>query len=322
MITGRIFTGMIAILLFTGIGVSSASAAAGNAAKPVKVQSVSVTLNFDGRNLTLPAGQYAFALQGTTYVPLRFIAYALLQNVQWDAKSAAVAVNAPNSQESTYLGEYLDNAVAEAGKESTIGGIKLTVSKVQSKFTFNGAAKPLPSGQSAYILKGSIYVPLRFIAQSVGTAIKWDPVTKRITGASKTYMESQAGHNHTGSGSIGGSTDNTRGTNNGQTGAAAKASIETAAEVKLKALESRCMNDLYELANQYVKAKDAEAKKQLISQGQAKLDACTAEFNQIANDTEAQLKAGGYSTEKIAEYRAYFQKQVADGREILEQLAK
>ncbi|MGM0880080.1 MAG: copper amine oxidase N-terminal domain-containing protein [Bacillota bacterium] len=331
MFTGRLFTGMIAFLLFTGIGVSSASAAAGNAAKPVNVQSVSVTLNFDGRNLTLPTGQYAFALQGTTYVPLRFIAYALLKNVQWDAKSAAVAVNAPNSQELTYLGEYLDNAVAEAGKESTIGGITLTVSPIQSKFTFDGAAKPLPSGQSAYILKGSIYVPLRFIAQSVGTAVKWDPVTKRITGTSKSYMESQAGHTHTGSGSIGGSADNAGGTNNGQTGgsvggngagAATKASIEAAAEVKLRALESSAMNELYELANQYVKANDAEEKQQLINQGQAKLDAYTAQFNQIVSDTEAQLKAGGYSTEKIAEYRAYFQKQVADGREILEQLAK
>ncbi|KRE51282.1 stalk domain-containing protein [Paenibacillus sp. Soil522] len=108
MIIVLIFTGMIAILLFAGTGVSSASAAAGNAAKPVKVQSVSVRLNFNGRNLTLPAGQYAFALQGTTYVPLRFIAYAL-QNVQWDAKNTSVAVNAPSSQELTYLGEYLDN---------------------------------------------------------------------------------------------------------------------------------------------------------------------------------------------------------------------
>ncbi|MFC5649851.1 copper amine oxidase N-terminal domain-containing protein [Paenibacillus solisilvae] len=335
MFTGRIFTGMIAFLLFTGIGGTSASAATGKASKPVKSQSLSVTLNFDGRNLMLPAGQYAFAIQGTTYVPLRFIAYALLKNVEWDGKSSAVIVTAPNSLESTYLVEYLDNAVAEAGKESTKGGITFTVSPIQSKFSFGGVVNPLPSGQSAYILNGSIYVPIRFISESVGTVIKWDSVTKRITGASKTYMESQVGHTHTDSGSTGGSTENTGGqtdgTNNGQTGgsvgggeavAATKASIEAAAEVKLKILESSCTNDLYELANQYVKAKDAKVKKQLISQGQTKLDSCTVQFNQIANDTEAQLNAGGFSTEKIAEYRSYFQKQVADGREILEQLTK
>ncbi|WP_376744668.1 stalk domain-containing protein, partial [Paenibacillus typhae] len=43
------------------------------------------------------------------------------------------------------------------------------------------------------MLNGSLYVPLRFLSESVGNKISWDQKTKTITAASAGYQEQSGG---------------------------------------------------------------------------------------------------------------------------------
>lgn len=48
------------------------------------------------------------------------------------------------------------------------------------KFFVNGEEKTTLPGQSAFILNGRTYVPLRFVAESLGCSVDWDRVTSSV----------------------------------------------------------------------------------------------------------------------------------------------
>ncbi|MBD3920707.1 hypothetical protein H8B09_18220 [Paenibacillus sp. PR3] len=306
--------------------------------KPVKVQTSALELVFDGKTVNLPDGQFIFVSQGTSYVPVRFISYALQKKVVWDSATKKVTVTEPSASELTVLREYLMNAAGAQGKQSSVGGKTITASPVAASFVFDGVTRNLPAGQSAFMVNNSIYVPVRFMSESIGTQIKWDSVNHRISGESKSYRDEQS------NGGSGGKTDETtggeQGTNTGNGTSSGNGAgtgpvggggtttkptydqIKSEADSKLQALYNAAQSRFLSLAQQYLDAKDNAAKKSIYAQGEAYLTEITSQFNAVLADTEAKLTANGYSTAIIQEYRTKFESEIAAGRKTLETMMK
>lgn len=320
---------MLLMALFLVITIQPASAASAG----VKVKSEAVGLEFDGKTLVIPQGQYIFVIKGSTYVPLRFFSYALQKNVAWDSKTSTVTVSNPTEQEAVMLQEYLLNATGQAGEVSSTGGASIDVKPIQSKFIFDGENKALPKGQSGYSLNGSIYVPIRFMSQAVGTQINWDKTTGRITGESTIYKAEKTRESaeevkeeetvpvadtekeaSTGAGGFGAG----GGGGGGAGGVSNYESITSNAESTLYALKASCENQLMPLGLELIVAVDSDAKQQLINQMNTIISQCTVQFDQAVANVEQQLTAGGYSTSIIADYRKAFQDALDAGRAILE----
>lgn len=300
----------------------------------IKVQSMNVNLIFDGVSIQPPAGQYVFMYNNTTYVPLRFMSYALQKSVAWDAKNVKVTVAEPSSSELVVIKEYLMNATN--GNSTSAAAKNIALNQVKASYVFNGATKALPTGKSSFILNGSLYVPLRFLSESVGHNISWDQKTKTITAASKVYQEQATN----------GSTNNDNGKDpspvatpaptdttgaQGGTGATGggsagtgKVSYETITgdtEAKLSALQNQSQSTLMSIAFEYVGATDEASKKSIKAKGVQQLAAFTASFNSIVADAEQKLNSNGYSTEIISQYKSEFESQLQLGKDLAAKMA-
>ncbi|WP_080832530.1 copper amine oxidase N-terminal domain-containing protein [Cohnella massiliensis] len=297
------------------------------------VSTIMAKMKFDGQELALPSGQAAFAHEQRVYIPLRFVAYALQKSVAWDNATKTVTVSEPSASEAAVLKQYLADAAA-AAKMPAATAATIKVTPTSAKLVFDGTAKQLPDGQQVFAKDGTIYVPVRFMSESVGTTINWDSATKTVSGESKAYREAQqsgsggnAGSGSTGGGSTGGSGGGTSGGSGGAgggagggTGAQTQAEIEAAAYTKLTNLKTECVNTAKSLWFQYVLESDPEKQAALIAQGEAALASCTAQFESIVSDTEAQLKAGGFSTDILQTYRSEFESEINALRELAESL--
>ncbi|WHY18434.1 copper amine oxidase N-terminal domain-containing protein [Paenibacillus sp. G2S3] len=333
---------VIALSLIASIGLApltasapiSVSAAAvpsttTKAANPtIKVQSMNVNMIFDGVSIGTPAGQYVFMYNNTTYVPLRFMSYALQKSVSWDAKNVKVTVAEPNSSEQVVIKEYLMNATN--GNSASAVSKNLVLNQVKASYVFNGATKALPTGQSSFILNGSLYVPLRFLSESVGHNISWDQKTKTVTAASKAYQEQGGTNSSTGNNGKDPSpvatpapTDSTGAVNGGSagTGKVSYETITSETEAKLIALKGQSQSTLMSIALEYLGAKDEASKKSIKAKGVQQLSAFRASFNSIVADTEQKLNSNGYSTAIISQYRSEFEAQLNLGKEIAEGMA-
>jgi len=320
---------LVAVFLLTqAVPVSAKSEA-------IKIQTSSFQLNFDGKSLVLPSGQHVFAVNGTSYVPLRFVSYALKKTVEWNGNTSTVTVAEPTKDQLVILNEYLMNATARNGNAFTKGDVAIKITPKAAKFIFDGKEKKITAGQSAYLLDGTLYVPVRFMSESTGVAIQWDPIKKQITGESKLYQEQNKGSNtNSTSGPDKGTTGNNAGNNTGNNtggnngggsagnpGVPAKPtyeSITSNAEQRLTTLEDSTKNKLIDLVFTYKKTTDKAEKKKLIEQGNSIVANTTAQFNQILSETEKQLANNGYSTAIISEYKTKFNEQLALGKEILD----
>ncbi|WP_339287829.1 copper amine oxidase N-terminal domain-containing protein [Paenibacillus sp. FSL E2-0201] len=337
----------VALLLVASIGLApltasapiSASAAAVSsttskaATATVKVQSMNVKMIFDGVSIQPPVGQYVFMYNNTTYVPLRFMSYALQKSVAWDAKNIKVTVAEPSSSELVMIKEYLMNATN--GNSASAVSKNLVLNQVKASYVFNGATKALPNGQSSFILNGSLYVPLRFLSESVGHNISWDQKTKTITAASKAYQEQGGTNNSTGdNGSTATPAATPTSTPTGTSGAAgggggggvgsAKVSYESItseAESKLTALQNLSTSTLMSTAFEYVSASDEASKNSIKAKGVQQLASFTADFESIIADTKQKLNSNGYGTEIISQYRSEFASTLEKGKIIAEGMA-
>ncbi|WP_248760696.1 copper amine oxidase N-terminal domain-containing protein [Paenibacillus sp. ATY16] len=274
---------------------------AGAASSSVTIKTQAVNLKFDGQSLALPDGQYAFIYQDRTYIPVRFISYALQKSVKWDQKTSKVTVSEPTAAEKEALAKLL--AGAAAGGAQPAAGKSITIKPVQATLVFDGQTKALPTGQSLYSINNSIYVPLRFMSEAVGTDIKWDQKTNSITGESAAYKAAQAGGN-TGGGTTSGGT--TGGTDPSGETKPSYESITSSAEAKLASLKTSCESTLGGLYFQYLAATDDTTKATLKSQGQQAISKCQSDFEKIIADTTDALTKNGYSTDVIASYRTEF----------------
>ncbi|MEK3683096.1 copper amine oxidase N-terminal domain-containing protein [Paenibacillus sp. FSL R10-2736] len=310
------------------ISASAAATVSAKASDSIKVQSMNVKMLFDGVSIQPPIGQHVFIYNNTTYVPIRFVSYALQKSVSWDAKNLKVTVAEPTSSELVIIKEYLMNA-GNANSETT-AVTNIALNKVLASYVFNGSAKAVPTGQASYMLNGSMYVPLRFLSESVGNKIIWDQKTKTITAASASYQE-QAGN------IVGGNAGNTKdvtsasptanpaptggatsGGGSAGAGAITYEQITSRAQAKLTALQSQSRSTLTSLAVQYLSETDNKTKASILAKGKQQLASFTASFNSIIADVEKQLTTNGYPTDIISEYRATFEADLEDGKSIAE----
>lgn len=309
--------------------VATATAAPIKASNAIKVQNVDVTMLFDGVALQPPAGQHVFMYNNTTYVPLRFMSYALQKSVSWDAKNLKVTVAEPSSSEMVVIKEYLMNATSSP----SFAAKNITLNNVNASYVFSGSTKALPKGQSSYLLNGSIYVPLRFLSESVGNSISWNSKTKTIAANSKNYEENTASAKPTDkgispsasptpvpaatataepAGASGGS--GSAGTGSGKV---SYESITSETEAKLNSLKSQSQSTLTGLLFEYLSATDAAAKQSIKAKGIQQLDSFTASFNSIIADAEQKLNTNGYSTAILTEYKNAFNASIEEGKAFL-----
>ena len=308
----RVLSIIAAVMLLSSVLAATASAAT----TEIKTKTQPIKLEFDGEALKLPDGQYSFIYQGRTYVPIRYISYALQKSVNWDGKKATVSE--PTEQELAAMKKQLQHA--SAGTEKPQASVEITIQPVNAALVFDGKAAPLPAGQSLFGYKGSIYVPLRFLSESVGTQISFDPVTKTVNGQSAAYRAEQGAGGDilipgTGGGSAGGTGD--------AGGGAVKLSYEqitAEAESKLAALKSSCTATIMSIGLQYISTSDAAVKAQLKAQGLQEVDNCSAKFEVIMSDTTAKLTENGYSTAIIADYRKAFEAELEAGRDLADSM--
>jgi hypothetical protein len=298
-----------------------------NSINSIKVQSMNVNMIFDGVSIGPPAGQYVFMYNNTTYVPLRFMSYALQKSVSWDAKSVKVTVAEPSNSELVVIKEYLMNATN--GNSSLAVAKNIVFNQVKASYVFNGSIKELPAGQSSFILNGSLYVPLRFLSESVGNNISWDQKTKTITAASKAYQgqsNSNSISNNRKDLSLVATpvpTDKTGAVGVGSAGNG-KVSYETITsetEAKLTALKNQSQSTLISIAFEYLGATDEASKKSIKAKGGEQLASFTSSFNSIVADTEQKLNSNGYSTAIISQYRSEFEAQLQLGKDLAEGMA-
>ncbi|MCM3630348.1 copper amine oxidase N-terminal domain-containing protein [Paenibacillus glycanilyticus] len=287
----RHYTLMLLIIALLTVAPLTAGAAATSS---VSIKTQAVSLKFDGQSLSLPDGQYAFIYQNRTYIPIRFISYALQKSVKWDQKTSKVTVSEPTAAEKEALAKLLAGATAGANQPAADNNI--TIKPVQATLVFDGQSKALPSGQSLYSFNNSIYVPLRFMSEAVGTDIKWDQKTNSITGESEAYKAAQAGGGTTPGGNTGGGTGGTDPVGEVKP---TYDSIAASATTKFTNLESKCSATLTDLYYQHKAATDETVKKNLEDSGRQTIAQCTADFNVLVADIKAELTKYGYSADEI-----------------------
>ncbi|PZD97746.1 hypothetical protein DNH61_00325 [Paenibacillus sambharensis] len=320
----------------------SASVSAAPSPSPVRVTTTALKLVFDGKTLKLPEGQYLFMVKGTAYVPVRFVSYALMKRVIWDAKDRSVRIEEPDQAERKRLESYLKAAAAKDNQAAAEGGVALSVVPAEAKFAFMGAEKHPASGLKVYSYKGTLYVPVRFMSESAGVKIIWDAAGKRITGYSEAYLRGQnpalpasGGAGPDASSDTGTSTEAVPGAGKGQgsSGAsggtagggapgggavdAAYTAIVTKAEKRLTELQNACQADMTDLLNKYLKAESGAERNKLLGQGEELLGKCTEDFETILSQTKAELEAGGFSTAILEEYRKHFEEMISLGKALV-----
>jgi hypothetical protein len=329
----------LAILALALILPATAQAQSAGPSKSVKAQTVAFEMVFDGKTVKLPEGQFIFVNQGTSYVPVRFISYALQKSVVWDSKTKKVTVSEPSDKERILLREYLMNAAGVYGQSSSVGGKTITASQVSASFVFNGTSRTLPGGQAAFMVNNTIYVPVRFMSESIGTEIKWDPAARRIMGESQEYRQEQTsngGSNNNSDQGANSGTNNENGTEAGNgsgtvgTGGASGGGvtiekptyeqIKADADAQLQSLYNTAKSRFLGLAQQYLDAQDSAAKQAIYAQGEAYLTEVTSQFNAIVAQAEAKLTENGYDTAIIQEYRNRFDSEITAGRQSLESM--
>ncbi len=321
------------------LGLLPAGVWAADASKPtvVKVKTQAVGLVFDGQELKLPENQHSFIYQGRVYLPIRYISYALQQTVGWDGKKLQVTVDEPNEKELAELQKQLvDNS---SSKAQSFKSVTLPVRTIKATLLFNGKAKALPEGQAMFIYNGTIYVPVRFLAEAIGTELNWDPVSRTVNGESASYRAQfneetvpgkpgennggttgnggAAGENDAGAGSQPGAGGGSGGGGTGGGVAPAKPTYEqitASAQSSLESLRDRCKTTLLGMAEKYFAAADAAVKAQIKAEISAEVDNCTSQFESLLSGISSNLSSNGYSTDIIEEYRKAFEAEMAAGK--------
>jgi hypothetical protein len=328
--TFRWKTLLLALIFLTGTGMS---AYAQQREEQVSVYFVPMHYVFDGRELAPPEGQRGFLYEGSAYVPLRFVAYALGKAVRWDQDTYTVTVEAPGAADRVEIDDYLVNRVVRNSGSPVPAGnpdpesIGVYFEKVA--YVFDGVAKTPPEELPGLIYRDTLYVPMRFFSEAVGRTIAWDQDSYTVSAVSAGEGKADSGQDPAdglqgapsgpspadaptpaaggGGGSEGGAGGGTGG--GGSPDKPSQASIEAKYRGQAEQLQNVCANELWTLATQYLGAKDAGVKADLKAQGMARMAECESEFNRIAGAAAAELSANGYSTDFVDQMRAEFQRQ-------------
>lgn len=284
----------------------------------VSVYQVPMHFTFDGKEYAPPEGQKGFIYEGSTYVPIRFISYALDKAVKWDADTYTVTIAEPKEADKININEYKMNTqvntkLNEKFDKANLVSSKLNVYKEKIAYVFDGVSKSPSEDLPGYIVDGSLYVPMRFFSESIGKTINWDPKTftvSAVTALDKKDPEVKvpeipkpdpqvpaAG----GGGAVGGGGPVGGGEGEGTTKASLD-SIKSETEAQLRDLQAKSNDELTSLYNQYKSSQDTS----LIAEALTKVAEADASFNQLMNDLNTKLTNNGYDTSIVNSYREQY----------------
>ena len=189
---------LLMFILLIGFG---GQVSAEQASQKVDVYFVPMHFVFDGTQLAPPSDQQGFIYEGSTYVPLRFIAYSLNKAVQWDGDTYTVSIVEPNQQDKAVIDDYKVKQ-AKTKKLTKVDtsqlsrtGIHVYPEKVT--YVFDGMTKQPAVNLPGFIYENRLYVPMRFFSEAVGKKIEWDPVSYTVS------AQTEAGLNSSGKSTLG-----------------------------------------------------------------------------------------------------------------------
>jgi hypothetical protein len=118
-----------------------------------------ITISINDKAMPMNTGFDPVMSNGRVLVPLRTVMEELAATVTWHESTKDIVVE----KEGKIVKLFMNSATAETQS----GPIKLDT--------------------WPRIYKGKVYVPLRFVAQSIGAEVNWDPLGKRV--AIKTFQD-------------------------------------------------------------------------------------------------------------------------------------
>lgn len=274
---------------------------------------------FDGKEMAPPVGQQGFLYGDTTYVPLRFVSYALNKSVSWDADTYTVAVTEPkNAGDRTTIEEYILNRTIRGTERKALDWSSLATSTIEVymsevQYVFDGVKKQPAEGKPGLLYKDTLYVPIRFLSESLGKEVCFDPETYTVTAVTKEPEEPVKATTPTqgalpstpvgGVGGIGGVVINKPSYD----------SLIQEAEGKIRSLENTAQGKMTELLNQYKAAPTLEEKLTIAAQGLSAEASFDAQFNAILSELSSKLSTYGYSTAAVESYRtSYNERKIAE----------
>lgn len=270
------------------------------ASVPTKVQGESM-MHFvvDGVEYAPPADQvggFFYLNKGThTYVPLRFVGNILKKSVKYDGKARVVTVSDPTAEELASIEQIrasyvVENSVIEPKDSSTLTMTELPIQKSDVSYVFNGK-KVAPGELTPGLLVdgGRIYVPLRFMVESLGYEVGWDKATYTIS-VEIDYKD-----------------------------------LVDAAEREINRLKKELLGEIIEITSSrgltllQVMGGDItnEDRKALLEAGEPLLDEYKGLALQVLDELTANLTAKGFSTEVVDEHLQSFESSEKQARDII-----
>ncbi|GIP35124.1 hypothetical protein J2TS4_43340 [Paenibacillus sp. J2TS4] len=153
----------------------------------IEVHYVPLQYYFHKEKMRPPNGQEGFIYKGTTYVPLRFAAYSLDKAVLWDQDTYTVTIQEPTRQEKVLIRDYKLNRIVKelnnrqkAMVNSTVDPTTISVYFESVQYIFDGKPKWPDEESPGMIYKDTLYVPLRFVSESLGLKVTWDQETYTV----------------------------------------------------------------------------------------------------------------------------------------------
>lgn len=273
-----------------------------------------VQFQFDGSYLAPPSDQRGFIYQGSTYVPLRFVAYALDKAVEWNPDTYTVTIRKPGKAEQVTIDEYKMNRKTEklngSPDLSALHPTSLAVYFENVKYVFDGTSKQPSDDLPGMIIEGSVYVPLKFVSESVGRKIEWDPATYTVKAA---IVEASPKPSTSPSPTPTPSATPAPAGGTGGGGGVSKPSQSTLffqVVLDLEAMERKAQSTMDSYKTDYAAAETAEEKAAIEAKARAYYSEVESQFNSRVNTYESQLNQNGYDTSSVNELKNAFQDKV------------
>jgi hypothetical protein len=164
----KLLTLVLALTLTFALALPAAAAAG---TKTVSVTYCKIVIMVDGQTITPVDGTgkavEPFALNGSTYLPLRAVAGALGLNVAWNGKTSTVALTTGGKAVSGTGKPVLTDAVKTV--KATYSNIKITLDgkAITPKDAAGKAVEP-------FAIAGTTYLPVRAVANALGVEVGWE----------------------------------------------------------------------------------------------------------------------------------------------------
>lgn len=317
------------LLSLTTLIAAAVPVQANQTAERIEAYFPSIQFTFDGKQLAPIDGQKGFIYEGSTYVPLRFIAYALHKGVQWNSDSYTVSISEPNDAEKITIQEYnLNREVREqsGNTDKAVGAATIEVYKSNVTYLFDNVQKQPDDEQKGVIYEDVLYVPIRFVSESVGRKIDWNPDTYTVSAVSQSNADATPTNTPNASStptpsSTPSPTPSTTpsptpsttpvviGGGGGGGGSVSKPSYDSIiseAEGKIESLRNSAEKAFDKLVKKY-KAATTDAEKTAIqNEGSNLLGSYDRQFETIMSSLESKLNANEYSTDAVQSYREQY----------------